>query len=287
MMQGLRGRLTYANIVATLALVFAMSSGAYAASKYLITSTKQIKPSVLSTLKSKPGPAGTTGSTGPQGAAGSQGPQGPQGPSGGKGENGSTGTAGANGTSVTSKEKASGTLGTCKSGGSEFTAAEGKITYACNGSPWTAGGTLPVGASETGVWTLGEATAPSSALAAISFPIPLAAPLENEPECGVAGHPACHVHIFEGTSAPTGCILTETVNAFKETETRLSAASGTLCVWVNTHLGLTSKLTAAQLTPVDPEAEETNLGAGKTGAVLYAPGVAAEAKATGTWAVTG
>lgn len=43
----MRGRLTYANVVASLALVFAMSGGVYAASKYVITSTKQISPKVL------------------------------------------------------------------------------------------------------------------------------------------------------------------------------------------------------------------------------------------------
>ena len=43
----MRGRLSYANVAMTLALVFAMSGGAYAASKYVITSTKQISPKVL------------------------------------------------------------------------------------------------------------------------------------------------------------------------------------------------------------------------------------------------
>ncbi len=42
----IRKRLTYANVAMTLALVFAMTGGAYAAKKYMITSKKQIKPSV-------------------------------------------------------------------------------------------------------------------------------------------------------------------------------------------------------------------------------------------------
>jgi hypothetical protein len=45
-----RMRLSYANVVATLAFVLAMSGGALAATHYLITSTKQISPRVLKKL---------------------------------------------------------------------------------------------------------------------------------------------------------------------------------------------------------------------------------------------
>jgi hypothetical protein len=78
----MRRHLTYANVVATLALVFAMTGGAIAAKHYLINSTKQIKPSVLKQLK-KPGRTGATGAQGKQGlpgvpgAAGTTGPIGP------------------------------------------------------------------------------------------------------------------------------------------------------------------------------------------------------------------
>lgn len=48
-------RLSYANVTATLALVIALGGGtAWAAHTYLITSTSQIKPSVLKKLR---GPA--------------------------------------------------------------------------------------------------------------------------------------------------------------------------------------------------------------------------------------
>jgi hypothetical protein len=43
----MRRHLTYANVTATLALVFAMSGGALAAKHYLISSTNQIDPKVL------------------------------------------------------------------------------------------------------------------------------------------------------------------------------------------------------------------------------------------------
>jgi hypothetical protein len=78
--------LTYANVVATLALVFAMSGGALAASKYLITSTQQISPKVVKSLKGKAGKTGKTGPTGPIGLAG---PQGKEGASGKEGKAGS------------------------------------------------------------------------------------------------------------------------------------------------------------------------------------------------------
>jgi hypothetical protein len=75
----MRRHLSFANVTATLALFFALSGGAYAAKHYLITSTKQIKPSVLATLHGKEGRKGAAGATGPAGVKGDRGPQGPQG----------------------------------------------------------------------------------------------------------------------------------------------------------------------------------------------------------------
>lgn len=81
----LRNRLTYANVAATLALIFAMSGGALAANSYIITSAKQISPKVIKSLKGKAGkagktgPAGPTGPTGPTGVAGKEGPEGKEG----------------------------------------------------------------------------------------------------------------------------------------------------------------------------------------------------------------
>jgi hypothetical protein len=77
-----RRHLNYANVVATLALVFAMSGGALAAKHYLINSTKQIKPSVLKSLKGNSGKTGAAGPGGPAGPAGPAGPGGPAGPAG-------------------------------------------------------------------------------------------------------------------------------------------------------------------------------------------------------------
>src|ERR1700729_412136 len=77
-MTSIRGYLNYANIVAPLALLFAMSGGALAAKHYLITSTTQISPKVLRKLKA----AGKTGPVGTRGAAGATGAAGPQGVSG-------------------------------------------------------------------------------------------------------------------------------------------------------------------------------------------------------------
>jgi hypothetical protein len=77
----MRRHFSYANIVATLALVFAMSGGAMAANHYLINSTRQISPKVLKKLKGKTGKTGRTGRTGAAGAAG------PAGPAGAPGEN--------------------------------------------------------------------------------------------------------------------------------------------------------------------------------------------------------
>jgi hypothetical protein len=83
--------MSYANVAATLALVLAMSGGALAAGHYLISSTKQISPSVLAKLK---GAAGKTGATGASGPAGPAGPTGTSATPGVKGEPGGTGPRG-------------------------------------------------------------------------------------------------------------------------------------------------------------------------------------------------
>ena len=147
MFSALRRHATYANVLSTFALVFAMSGGALAASHYLITSTKQISPKVLKSLK------GANGQNGTPGAQGAQGPAGPAGAGGAKGEPGAQGPQGEPG-----KEGAAGK----------------------EGSPWTAGGTLPSGKSEHGAWSFhGEAGEERQELP-ISFPIPLSEKLEEK-----------------------------------------------------------------------------------------------------------
>jgi len=134
-----------ATAIATLALVFAMTGGAYAAGKYLITSTKQISPKVLKALKGKAGPAGAAGAQGPAGPAGKEGPVGKEGPA-GKGERGEKGEKGETG-------------------------ATGQTGYTS---------TLPSGKTERGTWSFGPTTAAATQQVSISFGIPLAAPLNEE-----------------------------------------------------------------------------------------------------------
>jgi hypothetical protein len=160
MLSLLRRRLCYANVVATLALVFAMSGGALAAGHYLLTSTSQVSPKVLKALKGKPGqagPAGVQGSQGAQGPAGSTGAQGPKGETGAAGAVGATGVAGPQGPKGNT--------------GSQGPKGE-------QGSPWVAGGTLPSGQTESGVWSLSGSPEENYTMkiALASFAIPLAEP---------------------------------------------------------------------------------------------------------------
>lgn len=86
-------RLTYANVAATLALVFSMTGGALAAQHYLITSTKQISPKVIKALKGKNGKTGPQGPQGKEGLAGKEGAPGKEGALGKEGKQGTPGSA--------------------------------------------------------------------------------------------------------------------------------------------------------------------------------------------------
>jgi hypothetical protein len=136
MFSRIRRRATYANVVATLALVFAMSGGALAAARYIITSTKQIKPSVLTAIAKQA--KGATGAAGPAGPAGQAGQAGPQGVPGATGTNGTNGVNGKEG----------------PPGPTEFKA-------------------LPSGQSEHGVWGFKGDPGEGEEFLPISFAIPL------------------------------------------------------------------------------------------------------------------
>ncbi len=296
MFSAIRRRLTYANVTMTLALMFAMSGGAYAAGKYLITSSKQIKPSVLASLKGKAGAAGPAGANGaqgpagPGGAVGKEGPAGKEGPVGKEGLEGKAGTNGTNGKSVTNSEF-SGKREKCEEGGSEFTVGSAK-TFACNGavgkegkegSPWTDGGTLPRGSTETGIWSYSvSAKDIEEAEIPISFTIPLAKGLSSE-ECP-KGHP-CQIH-FINTSGlevnPGGS--TQASAECKGTAEAPSAEPGNLCIYA-TDLG-EAELPLFDIT-INPGVGSTRSQTATTGTIMLLNIGAGNGYRYGTWAVTG
>lgn len=110
MLAGLRQRLTYANIMATIAVFMALGGSAYAAVVLPANSvgSKQIKnravtlakigSSARRALHGQRGVRGPRGLEGQQGAQGPQAPQGPQGPQGGPGAPGQAGSQGPAGT---------------------------------------------------------------------------------------------------------------------------------------------------------------------------------------------
>jgi hypothetical protein len=92
----MRRHFNYANVIATVALFFAMTGGALAAKHYLLNSTKQINPKVLRALRGRPGPQGPRGKEGAPGkeGVGKEGPVGPEGPTGKRGPQGREGRTG-------------------------------------------------------------------------------------------------------------------------------------------------------------------------------------------------
>jgi hypothetical protein len=246
MLSFIRKRVTYANVAVTLALVFAMSGGAFAAGKFLITSTKQISPKVLKSLQGKAGPAGASGAQGPAGPVGPAGPQGLAGASGAKGDAGPEGKEGKEG----------------KAG------KDGKAGLP--GSPWAAGGTLPSGSTETGVWAFGETTQPETVVVVpvASFPIELAAPMSAASHGHYINSQGLEVNFEEEEVHSTAC---------KGTAVEPTAEPGNLCIYAQF---------VQRMPPLSIGNSEIIPTINRTGALLTIFAKEARASGSGTWAVT-
>jgi hypothetical protein len=134
------------NAIALVALVFAMTGTGIAASHYIITSTSQIKPSVLKKLRGKIGATGRAGVAGPVGAqglagtAGERGIAGPAGKDGAPGEEGPPGEEGAPGEEGQEGEAGTSVVAHVRSVGAVDTVTEPQwATDALTGSSWEQG----------------------------------------------------------------------------------------------------------------------------------------------------
>jgi hypothetical protein len=252
-------------VVSVAALVLALAGGAFAASGGLSGKQKNEVERIAKKFAGKNGHQGPAGSSGPAGSVGQTGPIGQA------GSNGKDGAAG-----VTGKEGPRGLEGP-------------------EGSPWIAGGTLPPGATETGMW--GTAGFPGST-GRLSFPISFPIPLSVEPTEVVIVHPdeesagGCPgrgggTFPASGPGSPTYAPTTP------------EAEEGFLCIYedqvVNVSGGEISVLNTPQYaageTPVEAE-WGVREGASTTGTIIAVTCLIEEAgevlpcAINGTWAVT-
>ncbi len=221
MLKAIGRRVNATSLVAVLALVFAMSGGAYAASRYVITSTKQINPKVLKSLQGK---------AGVQGAAGAMGPQGPAGAAGAKGETGTVGPQGSAGPAGKNGENG-------KNGTTGFTE------------------TLPSEKSERGVWaSIYTATAAGQlGSASISFGIPL----EKAPE---AFQRTNFIGVEEGEGEPNENKTAIPAHC-KGTISSPEAVPGNLCVFVRSKgNAATAPIGTLFVDPQDDSGETSGVG---------------------------
>jgi hypothetical protein len=289
----LRNRFGIFGVISVIALVFAMLGGAYAANNSSggnATASAKGKPGPRGP-RGKTGPAGPVGPAGPTGPAGAKGDKGDAGAKGDKGDTGTPGTPGSNGKSVEVEEIPVEEIECEELGGAWVKAEGGPEVEVCNGepgkdgSPWTAGGTLPPSStpgcpcSEKGTWAFNATEGDGENIVApISFTVPLAARLEAE-----------EVHFQPPDSAAQ-----PVKDAFKAvcptSVVNPTAVSGNLCVYYN--LSEPNALFNAAFKEIDVPYLFEEPGAGLAGATLRfnftgVPGEGETAHGFGSWAVTG
>jgi hypothetical protein len=301
-MLSLRNRFGIPGVISVIALVFAMLGGAYAASN-------NGGGKAIASAKAKKGPRGPKGATGPAGPAGpvgSQGAAGANGKDGANGSNGSNGAPGAPGAAGKTVLSGSGDPNGAVSGNAgdfyvdtDFYEIYGPKTgsgtsgwgaptslvgsqgaQGAQGNPWTAGGTLPTGSSESGAWSfIGPANAADydpifgAFASSISFGIPLAAPLDGS-HVAMVNCPGACVSVPHCSAPPP--------NGPGGTVGNPKADSGYLCVYQG---GVATGLANPGILIPDL----SNFGAGVSGAlILYFTVTGTTPKhANGSWAVTG
>jgi hypothetical protein len=242
--------------IAVLAMLLALTGGAFAASGALTGKQKKEVEKIAKKFAGKPGPQGAQG---PAGAAGAKGD---------KGDAGSPGTEGKPGKSVAVTSIAPGEI-ECEEHGGALVEEEGAVSgvEVCNGSegkdgsPWAPESALPPGATETGAWAFTGTTSDSSGISVpISFPVQLGP--------GQALDEA-HVHFVEAsTEACPG-------NAIAP-----SAKPGELCVYDSSQSVIGTEFVAIE------RVTDKTVGANRAGAVLVFKAPTGAASASGTFALT-
>ncbi len=299
-------------VVAVIALIAALGGTAFAAAKLNSTQKKEVEK-IAKKFAGKPGANGTNGTNGAPGEKGANGSNGSAGAAGSNGTNvtsapASVGECSEGGTKFTS---ASGTEKVCNGlkgksvnveeieaepgelrceerGGAEVK-KEGALsgTEVCNGkegSPWTAGGTLPPNATETGEWSVNGIAQNEGEF--LTVPISFSIPLKEAPNA---------VYVPLGETAPAACEGGTIANPV--------AKPGNLCIFEGAWAGveneeeelelITNGLNFFAIFRAGSKAEVENfenIGAGTTGALvgfMTTKKEGAAVSAVGSWAVTG
>jgi hypothetical protein len=288
-MLSLRNRFGIPGVISIIALVFAMLGGAYAASN-------NGGGKATASAKAKRGPKGPKGATGPAGPAGPQGPAGANGKDGANGSNGSAGVQGSQGLPGKSVAVANYSGPECPGSeeGATVEVSGEPLTkkYVCDGeegaqgspgapgSPWTAGGTLPVGSTETGTWELAMTVSRTSA--SISFTVPLAAPLGGT-KVHYINPAGKEVRIDEEEEE----LLETTSTACLGTVAAPSATSGNLCVYAKVNTGQTYSDFIYAPSSSGPNGTFNGGTAGVSGALIPNFTAGETTSGYGSWAVTG
>jgi hypothetical protein len=260
-------------VIAVIALIAALGGTALAAGGALTGKQKKEVEKIAKKYAGKPGAPGVAGTNGTNGKDGAEGRQGPEGKAGTNGTEGKAGTNGTNGAPGKSPEElatlAPGEEG-CAAGGVLYGIPGGEESSICNGvkgvkgdtgEPWAAGGTLPPGAKETGTWFFTGTNADTGGIRiALSFPIPLASPLDEE-----------HVHYFSDVDFGTFC---------EQQGGDPKPKPGNLCVY------LTESVSGTVFTGIFKNIEEEEKGSLRTGAVLRFAAPTGAAVGGGSFAVT-